>query len=326
MHMAREIDEIPMAAARLATPEMRARLGAVADRLRAAEPAALLTVARGSSDHAATYLKYAAELTLGLPVASIGPSLASIYEARLRTEGMAVLAISQSGTSRDLTALTEVLSAAGGVTVTLTNTPTSGLASVADEVVDVMAGPERAVAATKSYVNSILAGLWLIGLWARDARLCRALDHLPDAFTAPRDAMPLFAGLETVDRAMVIARGAALGVAAEIALKLLETCGIHASAYSGAEVLHGPSAILSGGFPVIALTSGAGKGMDQAVQQLSRQGADLRVMTAAEGTGHPLVDPLLDLPALYRALERLSRARQMSPDAPPFLRKETSTL
>ncbi len=329
MHMRREIDEIPDAVARLASSAARAQIAAVANRLRTLDPPAIVTVARGSSDHAATYLKYAAELTLGIPVASVGPSTVTVHDARFHGKRLATLAISQSGSSGDLAALALALSEAGAHVVTLTNTPGSALAKAATDLIDVVAGPEQAVAATKSYVNSIVAGLWLIADWAEDSILIAALEALPDALCEGEvDGMPkgAFEALRDAASAVVIGRGAGLGIAGEVALKLIETCGIHASAYSGAEVLHGPRAILTSGFPVIALQSGAKDGLEQAIGELTGQGAEVFAIPAQERTGHNLVDPLLDMTMLYGFLEELSRARGLSADAPEHLSKETQTL
>ena len=327
--MRREITEIPDAVARLATPAAQDVLRSAAQKLRTLDPAALVTIARGSSDHAATYLKYAIEVTLGLPVASIGPSTVTVHNAAFRADGLAALAISQSGSSEDLAMLASHLRTAGAPIITLTNTPDSLLASASSDVVDIAAGPEQAVAATKSFVNSIVGGLWLIGHWAEDDALLGALAALPPTLRrgiAAKMPAVTFGMLETAESAMVIGRGASLGLASEVALKLIETCGVHGSAYSAAEVLHGPRAILSDGFPVIALTSGAAGGMEQAIEALHRQGAGLVETPAREEVSHPLVDPLIDMPMLYGLLEAVSRARGMSADAPQFLKKETQTL
>ncbi|MEM7717671.1 MAG: SIS domain-containing protein [Pseudomonadota bacterium] len=327
--MRREIIEIPDAVARLAAPAQQRQIRDLSMRLRRLDPAAIVTVARGSSDHAATYLKYAAEVTLGLPVASVGPSTVTVHSARFRAQGLAALAISQSGSSDDLALLARALGTAGVHVVALTNTPESVLAEACRDVIDIAAGPEQAVAATKSFVSSIVAGLWLIGHWAEDTSLLDALSALPDALATRGETGMLDRALDQLKAAesvVVVGRGAGLGLASEVALKLIETCGVHGAAYSGAEVLHGPRAILSGGFPVLTLSSGAGQGMDQAIEALEQQGAGLVSIPACDTLQHPLVDPLLDMPMLYGFLETLSRARGMSADAPRFLKKETQTL
>ncbi|MEO0917475.1 MAG: SIS domain-containing protein [Pseudomonadota bacterium] len=327
--MAREIDEMPDAVARLATPEARANSQAVAATLRNLGPNAVVTVARGSSDHAATYLSYAIQAVLRIPVASVGPSIASVYGKELEMTGLAALAISQSGGSEDISALCRSFAQTGGYVVALTNTANSALASTSHQVIDISAGPERAVAATKSFLNSVVAGLWLVAHWADDDDLAQALHRLPERMRED-DEVEAFEGivdaLSNAQKTMIIARGAGLGLAHEFALKLLETCAIHATSYSGAEVLHGPSAVLRDGYPVIALTAGHAKGMEQALDRLPGQGAHLITLPSRAAVDHPLVDPLLDVQPFYRVAARLSKQRGLDPDNPLHLRKVTNTL
>ncbi|MEL6208357.1 MAG: SIS domain-containing protein, partial [Pseudomonadota bacterium] len=321
--------EMPDAAARLAAPDARERSRFVAARLRGLGPRALVTVARGSSDHAATYLSYAVQATLKIPVASIGPSLSTIYGASLNMKGLAALTISQSGASHDIVRLSHSLKDNGGYVVALTNTIQSPLSDIASDVIDISAGPEKAVAATKSFLNSVIAGLWLVSDWAEDLALAKALEAFPDVL---RSVETHGAMSEIVDilgdarQAVIIGRGAGLGLAGEFALKLIETCAIHASPYSGAEVLHGPSAILTDGFPVIILKSGAGRGLDQALEQIRTQSARVVPIEAEASVGHPLVDPLLDLQRLYALANGLSLKRGLDPDNPRYLKKKTETL
>lgn len=297
--------------------------------MRQLNPSVVATVARGSSDHAATYLSYAVQSVLRLPVASIGPSIHSVYGKTLKMDGLAALAVSQSGGGEDITALCRALARTGAHAVALTNTPSSPLALAARDVIDISAGPERAVAATKSFLNSIVAGLWLIADWAEDQELARALQRLPECMSAesgahaPEDVQET---LSTTERTTIIARGAGLGLAHEFALKLLETCAIHAASYSGAEVLHGPSAVLRDGYPVIALSTKDSKGMEQALAQLPRQGAIVTTFQPRTTANHPLVDPLLSVQPFYRIAERLSVERGLDPDSPPHLHKVTRTL
>jgi len=327
--MAREIAETPEAVDRLAQPTGRSESKRVASELRDLAPKAVITVARGSSDHAATYLSYAIQSVLRLPVASIGPSIHSVYGKDLRMKGLAALAISQSGSSDDIAGLCAAFRAGGGRVVALTNSPQSALANASSQVIDIAAGPELAVAATKSYFNSLIAGLWLIADCAEDEALAEALLALPACLRTDQDSKALRdaeAALAEATQTTIIARGAGLGLAAEFALKLLETCAMQASCYSGAEVLHGPSALLRDGYPVIALTTGAKHGLDQALDGLQAQGARVFALPPRDGTGHPLVDPLFDMITLYRLAERLSLARGLNPDAPPHLNKVTKTI
>ena len=159
--MAAEVAEIPDAVARL----LGAEAGTIKAAARAAvalDPTVIATVARGSSDHAATYLKYAAELTLGLPVASIGPSVASIYGAQLKLTRALCISVSQSGQSPDIVEMARSARAGGALTIAVTNNAASPLAQVSERTLDIHAGPELSVAATKTFVTSAVALLALV--------------------------------------------------------------------------------------------------------------------------------------------------------------------
>ena len=225
--MRAEIAEIPAAAARLAGDAAQDQIRTVAADWAARDPAAFVTIARGSSDHAATYLKYVIEIASGRPVASVGPSVVSRFGARPQARGVQAIAISQSGRSADLGAAAEGFSAGGVPVLVLTNAPGSPLAQVGAQVLPVLAGPERAVAATKSYVNSVLAGLWVVAHWRGDAGLQSALSALPDRLQAQlsRPNAALTDLLSRATRGFVVGRGPVLGIAQEVALKMLEVCG-----------------------------------------------------------------------------------------------------
>ncbi len=310
--LAGEIAEIPQAAARLGA-------WCVADAAKAlvhADPGMLATIARGSSDHAAACVAYGCAMMSGIIPASYPPSLASLHGQVPRASGQAALAVSQSGRSTDIVTATRAFLDAGAVTVVLTNSSKSPLGRCGSHVVDVLAGPERAVAATKSFVNSVLAGVWLLAGWHSDAALAAALERLPDALAtaAASPADTLYEALSTGDRLMVLGRGPSLGVAQEIALKAMELCGIPAMAYSTAEVRHGPMQILRGRHPVLDLTRGDPLPGTAPIPLPHRP--DL----------HPLLDPLLDLLPVYAALEAAARRRGLDPDSPDRLAKETITI
>jgi glutamine---fructose-6-phosphate transaminase (isomerizing) len=228
-HMRREIDEIPQAVARLLDGSA-AVLTEAGRGIRERDPSFVVTVARGSSDHAATFMKYAVELTAGLAVASVGPSIASIYGAKLKLAGSACLAISQSGKSPDIVAMAETARAGGALTVAITNTADSPLARASDFAIDILAGPERSVAATKTFVNSAVAGLALMAHCTGDDRLLAALARLPEHFSKAIacDWMALAGALETPQSLFILGRGPSAAMADEAALKFKETCGMHA--------------------------------------------------------------------------------------------------
>ncbi|CCE98199.1 glucosamine-fructose-6-phosphateaminotransferase [Sinorhizobium fredii HH103] len=336
-NMRREIDEIPEAAARLLDRSATA-LAAAGAALRAKDPAFLVTIARGSSDHAALFLKYAIELQAGRPVASLGPSLASIYGAELKLGGAAAIAISQSGKSPDIVAMAEAATRAGAVSIALTNTLPSPIAEACSHPLDILAGPELAVAATKSYVNSIVAGLAVLGEWTGDAGLKRAVADLPNQFAkaVKLNWQDFAADLGEVESLYVLGRGPALAIASEAALKFKETSGMHAEAYSAAEVLHGPVALVGARFPVLVLAArdAAEASVTEIADGMSAKGAVVHVTSARAQkakrlpfveTGHPITDALALILPFYGFVEAWSRSRGLNPDAPASLKKVTET-
>lgn len=336
--MRQEIEEIPVAVSRfLAGSSTVLALGG--DALRARDPATIVTVARGSSDQAAAFLKYAIELIAGIPVASIGPSIVSIYGRELRLDRCASIAISQSGQSPDIVALAQSARANNALSFALTNSPSSPLAEASDHTIDLLAGPERSVAATKSFVSSVVAGLALLAYWKEDRALFEALTDLPSVLGRAIDCdwSELATALDGRTSLYVLGRGPALAIAGEAALKFKETCGIHAEAYSAAEVLHGPARIVESGFPVLALAArdAAGSSVAEVTERLAGQGARAFITSAGSGAttglpfapgGHPLTDALALIASFYAFVEALSRHRGFNPDQPPHLRKVTETL
>jgi glutamine---fructose-6-phosphate transaminase (isomerizing) len=313
----------------------------LAARLRARKPPFVVTIARGSSDHAALYLKHLVELRVALPCASLGPSIASLYHAPLRLADAVAIAISQSGRSPDIVAMQLASREARAVTIALVNEEDSPLARGAEAVLPLHAGAERSVAATKSMVASLVAGAGLIACWSEDSELLAALAKLPSALDLSSAAPPPAAAVETLAKAsslFVIGRGATHAVAAEAALKLKETSAIHAEAFSSAEVLHGPAGVIGPGFPVLAFApaDAARRGFFETVDRLAsfgaaplvvdcEQHAQWETIVATDG-GHPLLTPIVALHAFYRLAEATARRRGRDPDRPPHLTKVTETL
>lgn len=239
--MAEEIAEIPQAVSRfLAGSQDETR--AIGAALRELDPSVLVTVARGSSDHAATYFKYAVEISTGRPVASIGPSVVSVYGTRLQLAGQVALAISQSGKSPDIVALLNAARAGGAQTVALVNVEGSPLAEGAHWPLGLKAGPELSVAATKSFIVAVVAALSILARWTQDARLDEALAALPEQLDAAvrQDWSAAHEAIVGAASLYTLGRGPGFAVACESALKFKETSVLHAEAFSGAEVLHGP--------------------------------------------------------------------------------------
>lgn len=335
--MRREIEEIPAAVARLIAESGDALRG-TARAARDLDPPFLLSVARGSSDHACTYLKYAAELQLGLPMASLGPSVRSVYGARIRARGALCLAVSQSGQSPDIVAMTEGLRAEGARCVAITNDSGAPLARAADATLAIAAGPEHSVAATKTFVTSAVAGLWLLAEMAEDRALIAAIHALPEALEAAL-ACDWSEAAEAITGSSLytLGRGPSWAMANEAALKLKETCQLHGESYSSAEVMHGPVSIVAPGFPVIAFAAAdaAEPGLAEAADALAAKGARVFATTPAVTrarplthirTRHGLTDPIANIVPFYCLADDLARARGIDPDRPRHLNKVTETL
>ncbi len=312
----------------------------LAAELAAGEPAFVATIARGSSDHAALFLKHVIELKLGLACASLGPSIASLYQAPLRLSGAAAITISQSGRSPDIVAMQRAAKAAGATAIALVNDVDSPAATDADALLPLLAGEERSVAATKSMIAALVAGASLVAQWSGDAGLAAALERLPSLLRAAYGPPPqeLVEGLAAAQSLYVIGRGPTFAVAAEAALKLKETSAIHAEAFSSAEVLHGPAGVIAPGFPVLGFAPAdeARDGFFQTVDRLALFGAAPLIVDieghagwptlVAPDAGHPMVTPIAALHAFYRLAEAVARRRGRNPDEPPHLMKVTRTV
>jgi glucosamine--fructose-6-phosphate aminotransferase (isomerizing) len=338
--MSRMLDEAREAPAAVARQlrEDRERWHAFGAKLRAQPPTSLLTIARGSSDHAAHYAAYLVMARLGRLVTSMPMSLITLYQSEIRSEGLASFAFSQSGQSPDLVGPTQYFRERGAITCAFVNDPGSPLARAAEWMFCLHAGQETSVAATKSFIAQLVAGARLTAAWQDDAALASALEQLPACMerACAADWSPAVAALHDADRLFVIGRGLGLPVAMEAALKFKETCGIQAEAFSGAEVQHGPMRLIEEGYPllVFAPRGPAQAGLLELAQAMRDRGA--RVLLAAPagtpGANLPLVEasaPDLDamcaIQSFYPMVEALARARGNDPDRPPHLKKVTRT-
>lgn len=332
-----EAAEGPAAAARLLAAEGAAfaDLGAA---LRYRPPLSLLTVARGSSDHAAHYMAYLVMARLGRLVTSLPMSLVTLYQSSIVCDGLVALAFSQSGQSPDLVAPMRAFSEQGARTVAFVNDPASPLAQAAKQTFALHAGPELSVAATKSYIAQLVAGASLAAAWQRDAAFSAALLALPDALQQAwqQDWTPAVQALRQVHRLYVVGRGTGLPIAMEVALKFKEVCGIQAEAYSGAEIQHGPMALVEAGFPMLVLAprGPAFEGLLVLAQQMRERGAHVLLAAPAgtpgcdlplAATGHVDLDPIAVVQSFYRMVEALAVARGLNPDQPRHLNKVTRT-
>ena len=335
--MARETAEAPAVVAR----QLAANAGLAADlaqRLRAQPPAVVVTCARGSSDHAATFAKYLIETRLGVPVASAAPSVSSVYGVRQKLDNALFLAISQSGRSPDLVTGAAMAREGGALVVALVNDETSPLVAQADLCLPLHAGPERSIAATKSYLAALAALLQITAHWAELQDLKASLERLPSWL---EDALrqDWSAALEPLARAsnmFVVGRGLGFGIAQEAALKLKETAALQAEPFSAAEILHGPLEIIREGYPVLAFRQDdpTRSSVGELVEKLRNKGA--RVFVAEQGAEAtdrlpvpPGMDPACGLVAMagsfYVLANALALRRGRNPDAPAHLQKVTET-
>ncbi|MEQ5840840.1 SIS domain-containing protein [Paraburkholderia acidicola] len=314
------------------------RVEALAARLAEAPRDVALTVARGSSDHAASYFASLTMSRLGVPVASLPMSVATLQQAPLRVRGQLAIAFSQSGKSPDLIGTMVALRDAGALTVAAVNAPGSPLAAACEWDLPLSAGPELSVAATKSYIAMLSLSAQLVAHWQRDEALLGALRTLPDALRAAGtlDWSSAVEELRGVERMIVIGRGLGLAIAQEAALKLKETSGIQAEAFSSAEVRHGPMELIDRDYPllVFAPRGPEQEGLVQLARDMKARGA--RVLLAAPDdvaeatlpvvqTAHPALDPIATILSFYVMAAALAAARGRNPDAPRHLHKVTET-
>ena len=351
--MRAEIEEIPAVLERLLA-DGRGEIDSAAEAIRAADPAWVTLVARGTSDHAATYLRYLFEAEAGLAAGLAAPSVTTVYGGRIRWAAGLVVAVSQSGRSPDLIAVLEDARSAGAPTVAIVNDAASPLAEVAEHVIDCRAGEERSVAATKSYVAQLAAGAGLVARLAGSATLATGLDRMPAILASSIAAAgaAIDEGSEIVDafaaseRSIVIGRGYDYATALETALKLKETGRLFAEGYSTADFSHGPVVLTAADVPILVIRPGGrmGPSVDEGILAARAAGGRPWIV-AGESDPGPVAgaDPerLLRLPLppdLPEALaplativpgqllaEAVSRRRGYDPDAPPGLRKVTLT-
>jgi len=316
----------------------------LAERFQQHPPRFITMSARGSSNNAAVYAKYLIETRLGLPVVSSAPSIGTLYRARIDLRETIMLCVSQSGASFDLVENARWAKGRGAWVISLLNNPNSPLGDVSDSVVPLHAGEETSVAATKSFIASLSAMLQLVACVEKGRELPELLDRLPDqlalaiALDWSRATEPLCTGPDL----FVVGRGLGLCVAREAALKFKETCDLHAEAFSGAEVLHGPSALVRNGLPVLLFGQADGTRPSSAAlaRRLRVQGAvvfaaglsDAEAPPTSGAFGlptipgiHAAVAPLTQSQTLYGLLDLVARHRGVDPDQPAHLTKVTRT-
>jgi glucosamine--fructose-6-phosphate aminotransferase (isomerizing) len=337
--MFQEIGESGDAVARQLGQNAQA-LAELGQRLRSLDPPLVATIARGSSDCCALYLKYLVEIASGAPCASVGPSIATLYRAPMRLAGAVSVAISQSGRSPDIIEMQRAARRGGALAIALVNEVDSPLAQEAEALLPLCAGLERSVAATKSMIAGLVAGASLVAAWREDWPLADAISQLPEILRAQAAPPPaaMLERLASAQNAFVLGRGATLAIAAEAALKLKETCAIHAEAYSAAEVLHGPAELVGPGFPIIAFlpSDAAREAMLATLARLAEMGATV-IAIEVDGADHAhrlavarveatLLEPIVMIHRFYGLAEALARRLGRDPDRPRNLSKVTETV
>ncbi|WLI91730.1 SIS domain-containing protein [Massilia sp. R2A-15] len=297
-----------------------------------------LTIARGSSDHASNYVAYLIMARLGRVVASLPMSLLTLYKSPIITRDTLTIAISQSGQSPDVVEPTRYFRDGGATTIALVNDIDSPLAHAAEWAMPLHAGKEQSVAATKSFITSLVAGARLVSQWQNDPELAEGLAALPEALAAAAQA-DWSAAIDVLAPArniMVVGRGISFPIALESALKFKETSALQAEAFSGAEIKHGPMALIDEGYPLLifATRGPAQAGLVQLATEMRGRGA--RVLLAAPAdiaerdltlpvAATPDLDPIVAIQSFYVMAAHLSKARGMDPDRPRHLSKVTKT-
>jgi len=337
--LADELHEAPEVLRRQAD-RLEAPLARLIDRLLRRPPNVVLTCARGSSAHAATFAKHLIERHIGIPVAAAAPNIATIYRRPMRLQDQLFLAISQSGASDDLVEAAIMARSSGALTIALVNDGESPLASACEMILPMAAGSESSIAATKTFVASLAALLRMTALWADDATLLRSCSRLPQrlAEAAKLDWSAALRPLTGASSLVAIGRGPTLAIAREAALKLKETCALHAEAFSSAEFRHGPIALVSSTYPVMifAPTDESRTGIPELVSDLRANDACVLVAqpVAVEHEAGALptlapeqaeTDAICLIQSFYAFLVRLAERRGADIDSPRHLQKITRT-
>lgn len=340
--MLREIREQPAVAAGL-VDHARGEVADLVRLLRRRPPQGVIFAARGTSDNAAVYGKYMIESYLGLPVSLAAPSIVTLYSGALQVRGWLVAGLSQSGESADIVEFIRACRSGGAFTVAVTNNGRSSLAGAAHRTLLLRAGPERSVAATKTYTAQLFLLAMVVLMWSRSAvlpDLLRLPDLLEDILSLEGTVRDHARRYRRMEECLVTGRGFNYATAFEAALKLKEVCYVAAEALSAADLLHGPIAVVEHGFPVMlfALRGKPFGFLCDVARRLMRRGAELIVIIddpqalpgAATRIHLPVDVPeaLSPIPAIIPAqlfAYHLAVARGVNPDRPRGLRKVTRT-
>lgn len=310
----------------------------ISKELKSIDPYSIVSIARGSSDHAAQYLNFLTMAKLGKLPTSLSMSILTLYKTQLDISRSIGIAISQSGQSPDVVNPLKYFTDNGPGSIALVNDTTSPLAKIAKWTVPLHAGSEKSVAATKSFIASLSASAHLVGSWKNDKDLLAGLERLPEDLKQAQncDWTSAVSTLKNAKRIMVVGRGFGLSLALEAALKFKETCSIQAEAFSAAEIKHGPQALIENGYPLIVFANRgpALHSMLELAEDMRSRGA--KVILAAPSfvkekdleihSAHcEDLDILSAAQSFYLMIEELSRSLGLNPDEPRHLSKVTKT-
>jgi len=302
-------------------------------------PYSFLTIARGSSDHAAQYFNYLVGLKLGKLTTSFTPSLISIHKSLIDASQTVSIGVSQSGRSPDLVQSFSYFKQKNFETLAMVNVEESPLAQHAKYVYPLYAGEEKSVAATKSFIASLFASASLIAKLSNDTNLLHSLENHHSTMVTSTDNswIKIVEALKSTQKAMIVGRGLGLSIALEAALKLKETCHIQAEAFSSAEILHGPQAVIEEQYPLIifALRGPSQKSLFDLAAQMKQRGANVVVISDHKDdltdclyspSLHSDLDALNAIHQFYIAVNDLAKVKRLNPDSPRSLSKVTLTL
>ena len=310
----------------------------ISKELNSLDPYSIVSIARGSSDHACQYLNYLAMAKLGLLPTSLSLSILTLYQTELNVKRSVGVAISQSGQSPDVVNPLKYFTENSLGSLALVNDESSPLAKIAKWTIPLHAGAEKSVAATKSFIASLSASAHLVASWKNDKTILDGLDHLPEDLIKAQqcDWTSAIETLKSSKRIMVVGRGYGLPLALEVALKFKETCTIQAEAFSAAEIKHGPQALIENGYPLIifATRGPALQTMLDLSEDMKSRGA--KVILAApsfvkekdlliHSTHCEELDIISAAQSFYLMIEELSRSLGLNPDEPRHLSKVTKT-
>lgn len=302
----------------------------IASKIKNYNPLSVMFVGRGSSDHAGSFAKYLIEIEINIPTFSAAPSVATIYGRQLKLDKTLVIIISQSGRSPDILEQARQAKESGALCIALVNDEDSPLTHLVDHVIPLLAGEEKSVAATKSYLATLSAILQLVAYWKSDLDLINAINNIPDILDSvveQKNQLQL-KNLEGVKNLVVLGRGLGFAISKEIALKLKEVCAIHAESFSSAEFLHGPVTLVQDQLKVIdvRVNDESIKAHRLQLDDIESRGAKISVLDQVNDSIHPRVAPLAVMLRFYLDIEKVAVERGLNPDQPIGLKKVTKTL